>query len=232
MNKTAPTRTYRSPSVPTSSGPPQQPVPSTSSRNASETTIACCRKCHGCTGEGHSYPDDLSGASLDKILRHEDDIRWDEQLRERSRLLREERIRQEERFEQRQRMQDQERLLREERQFQADLERRREADNALLRELERENEAEARATDAVLQILASTQPREIARSSAGADQGNQTAAEQEASSSEDYAAVGSVSPTLSKPGNKAGSERRCSGAGTQEEHTLGQPSRTSSERLH
>ncbi|KAL1426668.1 hypothetical protein MTO96_018139 [Rhipicephalus appendiculatus] len=173
MNKTAPTRTYRSPSVPTSSGPPQQPVPSTSSRNASETTIACCRKCHGCTGEGHSYPDDLSGASLDKILRHEDDIRWDEQLRERSRLLREERIRQEERFEQRQRMQDQERLLREERQFQADLERRREADNALLRELERENEAEARATDAVLQILASTQPREIARSSAGADQGNQ-----------------------------------------------------------
>ncbi|XP_037508360.1 arginine-glutamic acid dipeptide repeats protein-like [Rhipicephalus sanguineus] len=193
MNKTAATRACHPRSVPTSSRPSEQPVPSTSSRNVSETTISCCHKCHSCASENRSYPDDLCGASLEQILRHDDDIRWDEQLRERSRQLREERIRQEERLEQRQRMQDQERLLREERQFLADLERRREADKALQRALERESEAEARATAAVLQILASTQDQEIARSSAGASQDNQTAAEQEdaLSSSEDDAVIGS-----------------------------------------
>ncbi|KAH7948557.1 hypothetical protein HPB51_028510 [Rhipicephalus microplus] len=164
-------------------------------------------------------------SELGKIFRHEDDIRWDEQLRERSRLLREERIRQEDRSEQRQRMQDQERLLREERQFQADLERRREADKDLLRALERENEAEVRATAAVLQILASTQHQENAHSSAGASLDNQIAAEEEASSSDDDAVVESVSPTPNKPEIKAGSQRRCSDAGTHEE-----PSHTSSRK--
>ncbi|KAL3186066.1 hypothetical protein MRX96_028195 [Rhipicephalus microplus] len=114
-------------------------------------------------------------------------------------------------------MQDQERLLREQRQFQADLERRREADKDLLRALEREKEAEVRAMAAVLKILANTQHQENAHSSAGASLDNQIAAEEEASSGDDDAVVESVSPTPNKPEIKAGSQRRCSDAGTHEE---------------
>lgn len=173
MNKSAPTTASRPPAASTSSMPAQQPVPSTSGRRSSETMIACYCKCHSCAGGGHDYQDGQQGVSLEKLLRHEDGIRWDEQLRERSRLLREERIRQDERLQTRQRLQDQEQLLREERQFRADLERRLEADRALERALERESEADARANAAVIQILASTRAQEIARSSGGADQDTQ-----------------------------------------------------------
>ncbi|XP_037561268.1 nascent polypeptide-associated complex subunit alpha, muscle-specific form [Dermacentor silvarum] len=230
MNKSAPTTASRPPAASTSSMPAQQPVPSTSGRRSSETMMACYCKCHSCAGEGHGYQDGQQGVSLEKLLRHEDGIRWDEQLRERSRLLREERIRQDERLQTRQRLQDQEQLLREERQFRADLERRREADRALERALERESEADARANAAVIQILASTRAQEITRSSGGADQDTQAAAEQEggASSSEDDAVFGSVSSTLGKPANKASSERHCSDAGIQLPQTPLQLSRTPS----
>ncbi|XP_070384430.1 uncharacterized protein [Dermacentor albipictus] len=217
MNNSAPTTAYRPPAASTSPGPAQQPVPSTSDRRSAETMIACYCKCHSCAAEGHDYQDGQEDVSLEKLLRHEDDLRWDEQLRERSRVLREEKIRQEERLHMRRRLQDQERLLREERQFRDDLERRREADRALQRELEREGEAEARANAAVIQLLVSTRTQEIARPSGGAGQHTKAAAEQEVggSSSDDDAVFASVSSTLGKPENKTSSERRCSDAGIQ-----------------
>nr|XP_054919955.1 uncharacterized protein LOC129381254 [Dermacentor andersoni] len=227
MNKSAPTTASRPPAASTSPGPAQQPVPSTSDRRRAETMIACYCKCHSCGGEGHDYQDGQQDVSLENLLRHEDDLRWDEQLRERSRVLREEKIRQEERLQMRQRLQDQERLFREERQFRDDLERRREADRALQRALERESEAEARANAAVIQLLASTRAQEIDRPSGGAGQDTKATAEQEvgASSSDDDAVFASVSSTLGKPETKASRERRCSDAGIQLPQTPLQQSR-------
>ncbi|KAL3186067.1 hypothetical protein MRX96_028196 [Rhipicephalus microplus] len=67
MNKTDPTRTCQPPSVSTSHGSRQLPFPSTSSISIPETTNACCSKCPGCSGDSHSYSDDLRGSELGKI---------------------------------------------------------------------------------------------------------------------------------------------------------------------